>query len=197
MKKRRVIIGIDEVGRGALAGPLFVAALVMPQGLKLRKKSLPRLKDSKKLNPRQREEWAEYLEGHPKISYALASVSPGIVDKKNVTRAANIAATRALKRLTTNMKKKASVYLDGGLYVNKEQGIGSYKTKTLIRGDEKINAVKLASIIAKVKRDNYMVRLHDKYPAYGFREHKGYGTKKHKKALKKHGISPVHRLTFI
>jgi ribonuclease HII len=200
MKKRHMIIGIDEVGRGALAGPVCVAALVMPRGLYLRKKKLAKLKDSKKLSPKQREEWVEYLENHPKISYAVASVSPGVVDKRNVTKAANIAATRALAQLVTNNRQitvRARVYLDGGLYVNKKPETRNYKSRTLVRGDEKINAIKLASIVAKVKRDNYMVKLHEKHPEYAFHDHKGYGTKKHLRRIKKHGVSPVHRLTFI
>ena len=197
LKKKKFIIGIDEVGRGALAGPLFVAALVMPQGLNVRRKSLAKLRDSKKLSPRRREEWADYLENHPRVSYAVSSVSSGVVDRKNVAKAANLAATRAHERLVASCgRKRGNVYLDGSLYLNKKPTTKKYRLKTLIRGDEKINAIKLASIVAKVKRDEHMVRLHTKYPEYGFKNHKGYGTKKHKRAIKKHGPSEVHRLTF-
>ncbi|MEK9194630.1 MAG: ribonuclease HII, partial [Patescibacteria group bacterium] len=91
----------------------------------------------------------------------------------------------------------SKVYLDGGLYLNNFPKPRTLKPKTLVKGDEKINAIKLASIAAKVTRDRYMVKLHKKYPRYRFNEHKGYGTKKHMRAIRKYGPSEVHRLTFV
>ncbi|MCP6720441.1 MAG: ribonuclease HII [Patescibacteria group bacterium] len=198
MNGRKFIIGIDEVGRGALAGPVVVAAVIIPKTLRLRSRKLGRLRDSKRLTPRRREIWFDYLSEHPSIFYAVARTAPGVIDRVNVTEAANIAATRAFKKLLANHKgvtNKLKVFLDGGLYLRGTPNPPT--TKTLVRGDEKINAIKLASIIAKVIRDHYMVRLHKKHPVYSFHKHKGYGTKKHKNAIKKHGPSPTHRLTFL
>jgi len=198
MDGRKFIIGIDEVGRGALAGPVVVAAVIIPQALRIRSKKLGRLKDSKRLTSRRREIWFDYLSEHPRIFYAVARTAPGVIDRVNVTEAANIAATRAFKKLLANHREatnKLKVFLDGGLYLRINSNTPTIKT--IVRGDEKINAIKLASIIAKVTRDNYMKRLHKKHPVYSFYKHKGYGTKRHKRAIKKHGPSPTHRLTFL
>ena len=202
MGNRRFIIGIDEVGRGALAGPVVVAAVIIPRALRFRSRGLGRLKDSKQLTPRKREDWFNYLKEHPKIFYAIARIAPDVVDKINVTEAANLAATRAFVKLISNFQSAGrriipKVYLDGGLYIQKKPLTANYKLQTIIKGDEKINAIKLASIIAKVSRDNHMTRLHEKYPVYSFHQHKGYGTKKHKRAIKRHGASEFHRLTFL
>ena len=202
MSSRRFIIGIDEVGRGALAGPVVVAAVIIPRTLRFRRRRLGQLRDSKRLTPKRREMWFDYLSEHPKISYAIARTSPGIVDRVNVTEAANLAAARAFMKLVSNFRSAerrtiSKVYLDGGLYIRKKPLTTGYKLQTIIKGDEKINAVKLASIVAKVSRDNYMIRLHKKCSVYSFHKHKGYGTKRHKKAIKKHGSSEFHRLTFL
>ena len=192
--RKKFIIGIDEVGRGSLAGPVVVAALAIPQNIELRIKNLGlKLRDSKQLSPIQREKWFDYLKNHPKISYATASMAQKIIDRINIPQAANLAATKALKKLNSKFYiLNPKIFLDGGLYLN-SNGLNS---KTVIKGDEKITAVKLASIVAKVTRDRYMVRLHKKYPQYGFDAHKGYGTKRHKLAINKFGTSPIHRLTF-
>lgn len=219
MKKAAYIIGIDEVGRGSLAGPVVVAAAAVRQGFVIRNKKLGKLKDSKKLTPRQREKWLEYFKSDPNIDYALARVYPRQIEKTNISAAANLAALRACIRLIANSKLQmsaAKIYLDGGLYLGNKRRImqnkrGTTQKKimrqsalgprwsacTMVRGDEKIKAVAAASIIAKVSRDRVMVRLSKIYPHYGFEIHKGYGTKKHLAAIKKHGPDLVHRLTFI
>lgn len=200
------IIGIDEVGRGCLAGMVTVAALAMPASAKFKKQisklqaeneSLV-LRDSKKLNRFQREEWFKYIKDNPTIFYATASIRPGVIDRVNIAQAANRAATKALLRLISQLEFPAGsrVFLDGGLYVK----LGSdrtLRTTTVIRGDETIPAISLASIVAKVTRDNRMRHLHRKYPAYGFLRNVGYGTREHRRALKKLGPTPLHRLTFI
>ena len=223
LARHSFVIGLDEVGRGSLAGPVTVATAMFNSKrfdlLKLksniRRSNLPKLKDSKKLTPKQRGIWFEYIKNNPQISYTLASVSSKVVDRINISKAANLAATRAFKKLTKKCKlttKNCRVFLDGGLYVeklkvkNSRQRRGSpqaaklkikdFKTKTIIRGDEKIPAIMLASIVAKVSRDRLMTKLHKKYPRYGFAQHKGYGTKKHIKAIKKYGLSPMHRRSF-
>jgi len=204
MKKPKYIIGIDEVGRGALAGPVTVAAVAVAPNSKLKiPNSKLKLKDSKKLSPRQREIWFNWIKQHSNILqnvrmlYATASVSPKIIDKVNISNAANLAATRAFKKLVDNYKiTNCKIFLDGGLYL-KELKIKNLKPKTIIKGDEKIPVIALASIVAKTSRDRKMVKLHGKYPKYGFDKHKGYGTKRHFQAIKKHGRNKIHRLTFL
>ena len=229
-KKVKYIIGIDEVGRGALAGPVTVAALLLPRNFQFprlrqgfggqanpnsQKNFKLKLKDSKKLSPKQREVWFKWIKKHSNILqnvgmfYAIANVSPKIIDKINISNAANLAATRAFTRLINNStivrlltKSRIKVFLDGGLYLNKNliriNQFNLYKSvSTVIKGDEKIPVIALASIVAKVSRDREMVRLCGKYPKYGFDKHKGYGTKRHFEAIKKHGRSKIHRLTFL
>lgn len=196
------MVGIDEVGRGPLAGPVTVAAVAMPKDLRIKKYDLrTKLRDSKKLTPKQREKWYEYVKNHPKIFYATARVTQKIIDRINISNAANLAATRALTKLleTRDMRQVSKVLLDGGLYirVNPRQ-YPRLSASTITKGDEKYKCIKLASIVAKVSRDRYMTKIcHKKFPQYGFNKHKGYGTKAHIAALKKHGLSPLHRLTFL
>jgi ribonuclease HII len=239
----KYIIGIDEAGRGPLAGPVTVAAVattVNPksvfakqipggsirnpkfklkrQGVYLSKHPVP-LRDSKKLSPKQREAWFQWIKKHSNILlnvgmfYAVASVSPRIIDKINISNAANLAASRALQKLLNTLtivkvlsKNTVEIFLDGGLFINSKFKNQNAKLqskikklqniKTITKGDEKIPAIMLASIVAKVSRDRQMFRLHKKYPKYGFDKHKGYATKKHIKAIKKHGRSPMHRKSF-
>ncbi len=197
------IIGIDEAGRGCLAGPVVVATTAATTKFKISNLKL-KLRDSKKLTPKQREIWFRYIKQSQKsktkgqrLCYATASVSPKIIDKINIANAANLAATSALRALIKNCKlriKNCRVYLDGGLFLNSEFCI--LNSTTVVRGDEKIPAIMLASIIAKVSRDRLMLRLHKKYSQYSFNEHKGYATKKHIKAIKKYGRLPIHRKSF-
>ena len=196
------IIGIDEAGRGPLAGPVAVGVVCIPKNFypKNRHTKLP-LRDSKKLPEHAREAWFEYLKQHPKIIWAVAMVHPKTIDKINISNAVNLAANRALKKLVESYKlkgKSCKIYLDAGIKINSEKlSTFNLHLTTLIRGDEKINAIKLASIAAKVTRDRYIVKKHKKYPAYRLDIHKGYGTKVHREALKTHEPCPLHRLTFI
>jgi ribonuclease HII len=210
----REIIGIDEVGRGALAGPVVVAAVMIPEKYFPRPPKslkLPPLRDSKKLTKRGREAWSAYLKTDPRIEWRLARVYPEKIDKLNISRAANLAATNALKRLLQNINYRndrsdsclVKVFLDGGLYVSEEKIAnfrarrGKLTVKTVIKGDEKYTSVKLASIIAKVHRDNYLTKLRNRYPDFSFDVHKGYGTKNHIKEIKKFGASEIHRKNFL
>lgn len=214
---RKYIIGIDEVGRGALAGPVVVAAtLIGSRKIPGMHRALGKLKDSKKLSPRRRAAWFAYFKSRPAIQFAVARVYPRRIEKMNISRAANLAAFRAYKKIIGKYRSRITntrIFLDGGLFLgnsgkNPSTGSTTLTTgrcarsgrmivKTIIRGDEKIPAVAIASIIAKVHRDRFMCRLAKKYPAYGFETHKGYGTKAHYKALKKHGPCDVHRSTFL
>ena len=197
-------IGIDEVGRGPLAGPVTVAAVLLPRSFKFCP-SHPRhkLRDSKRISPLKREQWFSYITEHPRIRYAVSSVSPALIDRINVAQAANLAATRALMKLVRRDMRpltRSAIFLDGGLFVREKMVTGLHylpKPRTIIGGDEKIPAIMFASIVAKVRRDRFMVRLHKTYPRYGFARHKGYGTREHATALLNFGPSPAHRLTFI
>lgn len=188
---RKYTIGIDEVGRGPLAGPVTVCAAAIRRGMKLG--SLPsgvKINDSKKLTAKSREEWAKKLQGGG-IIFAISSVSPSVIDRVNVSRAANLAVRRSLGKLSVKNGipvERSAIFLDGGLYFP--------GGRTIIKADQKIKAVMAASILAKVRRDKYMKKLSARYPAYGFEKHVGYGTRAHIAAIKKHGLSPVHRKTF-
>lgn len=210
--KAKYIIGLDEVGRGALAGNVTVAAVALPakfriqnSELRIKKKSknfeLAKIRDSKKLTPKQREIWFERIKKDLHLPCAVANISPQKIDKTNISKAANLAAQNAFQRLMKNSElriKNCRICLDGGLYLrNLELKTWNLKPKTIIKGDEKILAIALASIVAKVSRDRQMKNLHKKYPQYGLANHKGYGTKRHFKAIKKHGPSKIHRLTFL
>lgn len=198
-KRAEYIVGIDEVGRGSLAGPLFVAAVALRRGSRLKKRDLGELKDSKRLTALRRERWHEYFDEHPSLFYASSQVSVSTIDRMNVARAANLAALRACKKLERQLSshgKLAKVYLDGGLFLG-NGGPAPFPSRTVVKGDEKFAPIKAASIIAKVRRDRLMRRLSVRYPEYGLDVHKGYGTRAHRKAIEKHGPASVHRLTFI
>ena len=198
----KYVVGIDEVGRGSLAGPVVVAAvaatLVAGSWYLVAGKPRGKLRDSKKLAPKRREEWFAYIKIHPQVSYAVARVYPRTIERINISRAANLAAARAYRRLMVKRGGHIAsrrIYLDGGLYIGKNKHFPN--ARTIVRGDEKFTAIKLASIVAKVSRDRLMTRLAKKHPQYGFEMHKGYGTEAHFAALRKHGPSEAHRLTFI
>ncbi len=212
MQKQQWIIGIDEVGRGPLAGPLTVAAVAAMinhksqttrfakvSARRAHNKQFPKLKilknikDSKKLSPIKREEWNEKIRG--KFMYAIASVGPATIDRIGISRAARLAVSRCLKKLAAFSLPSAThafVILDGGLYAPRMYA----NQETIIKGDERHPFIAAASIVAKVHRDACMRRLHKKFSLYGFNRHKGYGTAFHREALKTHGLSSVHRRSF-
>lgn len=198
-KKSEYVVGIDEVGRGPLAGPVVVCALALNKSsLFMVRRSGLILKDSKKLTSLQREKWLGWIKEN-KISYAVASISPKIIDKINISNAANLAAEKSFNQLVKKVKlttKNCKVFLDGGLHIKKST-VQSSKFKVIIKGDEKIPAISLASIVAKVTRDSKMKQLHKEYSHYGFDQHKGYGTKRHFRAIRKNGICILHRKTFL
>ena len=126
----------------------------------------------------------------------MGRVSPAVIDRINISCAANLAALRAFKKLAAGQKRPATrIFLDGGLFLG--NGRARLTAKTVIKGDEKIKAIALASIVAKVSRDARMTRLHKKYPQYSLDIHKGYGTKVHSAAIRRHGPSEVHRHSFL
>ena len=198
MKK---IVGIDEVGRGPLAGPVTICVVVCDKKLytKLKKdRQLPPLgKDSKKLSQQDRERYAKNItksvQGRTldNFGFVVVNVSNKIIDKKGISFCVKDAITDGIKKLKLK-PKDCEVLLDGGL----KAPIEFKKQKTIIKGDEKEKIIAWASILAKVSRDALMCRLAKKYPKYGFEIHKGYGTLKHRKMIKKYGLSYVHRKSF-
>jgi ribonuclease HII len=205
--RTRWVVGIDEVGRGALAGPVTVAAVMLAINAHGRIAHAPfrSLKDSKKLSAARREFWAKELASAAGVRFAVARVYPRGIERSNISAAANRAALNAFSRLLKDhgLPPRTHVYLDGGLFLGskaRQQRAVAAKTvnaKTVIKGDEKFSAVAAASIIAKVARDGFMTRLTKQYPQYGFEVHKGYGTAAHLRAIKKNGPCSAHRLTFL
>lgn len=195
--KTKYIVGIDEVGRGPLAGPVTVGVVVCEEkiykNLKRNKKLPPVGKDSKKLKEKDREKYTKVLEQlkkEKKISFSINHISNNIIDTKGISFAIKKGINDAFKKLKLKIKN-TEVRLDGGLKAPE-----GFKQQTIIKGDEKERIIAWASILAKVSRDGLMVKMSKKYPGYGLEIHKGYGTKKHREMIKKSGVSGVHRLSF-
>lgn len=187
------IVGVDEVGRGPLAGPVTLGACVVP--VSFTRKQFKGIKDSKQLTSQSRDAWyAEMciLKAKGDINFSLCSITPKQIDTKGLSWAINTALSNCLEALALNPETTV-VLLDGGL---KAPTVFKYQ-KTIIKGDEKEFSISLASIAAKVTRDAEMTKLAKKYPEYGFEVHKGYGTIKHREAIKKHGPSKIHRMSFL
>ncbi len=179
----RIVCGIDEAGRGPLAGPVCAAAVILPYGIEI-----PGLNDSKKLSAKKREELYGVIISKA-VSYGIAFSDEKEIDSINILNAAFAAMNRAYEQLS--VKPDISV-VDG----NRGAGL-TFPHITLVGGDGKSANVAAASILAKVTRDRYMTELAEKYPQYCFEKHKGYGTKLHYEKLREYGPSPVHRLTFL
>ena len=198
----KYLIGLDEVGRGALAGPVFVSAVLIPEKLKINNKKLGKIYDSKKLHPLKRFLWYKYLINDFKIKFSVSKIYSQKIDEINISSAANLAAFKCVLKIINqnNLKPKDyKIFLDGGLYLKSKDFQKKFfpNAKTVVGGDKKYNVIKMASIIAKVKRDKFMENLEKKYPQYSFSKHKGYGTKLHLKLIKTYGPTPMHRLTFL
>ncbi len=198
MKNKRLpedikfVVGIDEVGRGPLAGPVAVCTFKMP--VKFNAKSFGVLKDSKKLTPIKREEIFDRLKTLKKekrVDYFVSYESAKRIDTIGLSKAIKNCLKKSLTKLKVK-PKECLVLLDGGLKAPEK-----YKNqKTIIKGDEKERSIAFASIVAKVSRDSLMCKLAKKYSKYCFEIHKGYGTKKHCEAIKKNGLSAEHRKSF-
>lgn len=192
----KYLIGIDEVGRGPLAGPVAVGAVCIYAEHKTQvAKLFPVIKDSKKLSAKAREEWVLRIreaEVAGFLATAVAFVTPAAIDKNGIAPSIRAALAKALEAVEHDMEQ-TRVLLDGGL-----RAPAHYKNQeTIIKGDEKELAIAIASIVAKVARDKRMVALAKKFPNYGFEKHKGYGTRAHYEALGKHGLTPHHRKSFL
>ena len=197
LKKRgcKVIIGLDEVGRGALSGSVTAVAVSIQKFSIFNHQFLKELKDSKKLSPQKREKIFRMLGNLSGVEWGVGRVSEKIIDKINVLQATKLAMKRAIDNLMSKNKKQNAkvdfLLIDGNFSINL-----NIPQKSIVKGDEKIFLIKLASIIAKVSRDKSMLRYHKQYPQYRFDKHKGYGTRLHFKMLKKYGPCKIHRRSF-
>jgi len=187
--KQRVAAGIDEVGRGPLAGPIIACAVIFSP--KTKSSKIPsKLRDSKKLSAKQREKYYQLFLKHPNIQWGIGKITEKTIDRINIYQATKLAMERAVHNLSRKIVP-GFLYIDGIMEINV-----SIPQKTMVRGDETIQLCAMASIIAKVTRDRFMMNYHKKYPHYGFNLHKGYGTRLHIAMLKKYGPCSIHRRSF-
>ncbi len=189
MGLKNQLIGVDEVGRGPLAGPVCVCVLWIKKPLADWPKS-----DSKRVSKKERQRWfsmAEELKKEGRLDFALGFVSARKIDDIGISGAIKLAIKKCFQKLSP--PSRVPIFLDGLLAAPERY----LKQKTIIGGDAIVPVISLASIIAKVARDNLMQKKHLKDPRYGFNQNKGYGTKAHFSALKKYGPSKEHRLTFL
>lgn len=178
------IVGLDEVGRGCFAGPVVVGAVVFRKNSPL----ISGVADSKQIKPRQREELAVRIKNEA-LSWSVAEVGVPVINKLGIGQATQMAFRKAVKTLS----KPADFILIDAFHV---KFLDRKKQQAIKNGDKICGSIAAASILAKVHRDKLMKGLHRKYPLYGFAKHKGYGTKFHQEAIKKYGLSKVHRASF-
>ncbi len=182
-KGYKFVAGVDEAGRGPLAGPVVAVACLIEKGLKF-----PGINDSKLLTQQVRKRFYEELVAHPLVSYGVGVIDAGEIDRINILEATKLAMKEALDNL---QKTPDYLLIDAVKLTYKELPVES-----IIEGDRKSQTIAAASIIAKETRDEKMKEYHTIFPQYGFAEHKGYGTKKHLEAIAKHGPCLLHRLSF-
>ena len=178
-----VICGVDEAGRGPLAGPVCAAAVILPRGLEIEG-----LNDSKKLSEKKREALFEIIK-EKALAYAVAYAEVEEIESLNILNATYLAMNRAIEKLSI---KPQLALIDG----NRNTGIET-ESRCVIKGDASCADIAAASILAKVSRDRLMKEMGKKYPEYGFEKHKGYGTKAHYEAIREYGPCPCHRLSFL
>ena len=179
----QVICGVDEAGRGPLAGPVCAAAVILPQGLEI-----PGLNDSKKLSDKRRRELFDVIQ-EKALAYGIAFADEKEIDEVNILQATFNAMQRAMDQLQV---RPDLALIDG----NRERDFG-LPVKTVVKGDSQSANIAAASILAKVTRDRLMEELDGQYPQYGFAVHKGYGTRRHYAALEEYGPCPIHRMSFL
>ena len=178
-----MVCGVDEAGRGPLAGPVCAAAVILPPHIEI-----PGLNDSKKLTDKRRRELMPVIKEQA-LAYGIAFATHEEIDQINILQATYLAMERALAQM--NIKPDMAL-IDG----NRAKDFG-LPVKTVVHGDSLSASIAAASVLAKVTRDDLMLQMAEKYPQYGFEIHKGYGTKAHYEALTAHGPSPIHRMTFL
>ena len=178
-----LLCGVDEAGRGPLAGPVYAAAVILPRGL-----VIDGLNDSKKLSEKKREALFAPICASA-LSYGIARAEVEEIEERNILNATYLAMSRAIAKL----EPPPSLALIAG---NRSAGI-AFPNRTVVKGDAKCADIAAASVLAKVSRDRFMLEMAEKYPEYGFEAHKGYGTAAHYTALREFGPSPIHRLSFL
>lgn len=178
-----LLCGVDEAGRGPLAGPVCAAAVILPVGLEL-----PGLNDSKKLSEKQREALFMPIKAAAK-AYGIAFATVEEIEKLNILNATFLAMNRAIAQL---LPQPELALIDG----NRNSGI-TLPSRCIVKGDSRCADIAAASVLAKVSRDHYMLEMAEEYPEYGFERHKGYGTKLHYEAIRKYGPCPIHRPSFL
>lgn len=178
-----IVCGIDEAGRGPLAGPVYAAAVILPRGY-----VVDGVNDSKKLSEKKRELLFDKIKNEA-LSYSIGTASNEEIDEINILQATFLAMRRAVDSLSI---KPDIALVDG----NKTPGL-KIAEKAIVKGDAKSANIAAASILAKVSRDRYMLKMAEFYPEYQFEKHKGYGTKLHYEMIRKYGISPIHRKSFL
>lgn len=191
-KGYKYVVGLDEAGRGPLAGPVVAGAVVLLNS-KFQITNIG-VNDSKKLTPEQREKVYNYFKKNPSIEWGIGIVSEKVIDKINILEATKLAMIKAVGDLEKKLRKPAVqliLVIDGNIELDTD-----ISQKSIIKADQKVFSCALASIFAKVTRDKMMQKEHKKYPKYGFNQHKGYGTALHFKMLKKHGPCKIHRKSF-
>jgi ribonuclease HII len=191
------IVGIDEAGRGPLAGPVVAGAATFSyETCQKFPKDLKGLTDSKQLVEREREAYFEAIKCHA-LAFGIGIVSPQVIDEINILRATMQAMTIAVDQVAATLAEldlKPEILLVDGNYFRTSL---PYEFRMIVDGDAKSRSIAAASILAKVTRDHLMRDLHEHYPQYNFKQHKGYGTPEHRAAIKQHGPSPIHRMTFL
>ena len=183
LEKGRIECGVDEAGRGCLAGPVFAAAVILPESF-----SNELLNDSKQLTEKQRYALRPIIEAEA-VAYAVGVVFPDEIDRINILNASFLAMTRAIEALNV---KPEHLLIDGNRFKSKLL----IPFTTIVKGDGKMMSIAAASVLAKTYRDDYMNKIAEEYPQYDWLENKGYPTAKHRDAIAEHGITPYHRLTF-
>jgi len=179
----KLICGVDEAGRGPLAGPVYAAAVILPRGLEIEG-----LNDSKKLSEKKRDALFDEICAKA-LSYGIARAEVEEIEALNILNATFLAMNRAIAALDSVPEL---ALIDG----NRNTGI-EFVSQCVIKGDSKCADIAAASILAKVSRDRFMLQMAEEYPQYYFEKHKGYGTKLHYEALRAHGPSPIHRMSFL
>ncbi len=179
----KIICGVDEAGRGPLAGPVYAAAVVLEKG-----QTIEGVNDSKKLSEKKRELLFDKIINECK-DYSIGTASEKEIDELNILQATFLAMKRAVDGLSV---KPDCTLVDGNQIPNLDCDV-----TTVVKGDAKSESIAAASILAKVSRDRYMLEMAEKYPQYGFEKHKGYGTKLHYEMIEKYGICDIHRKTFL
>ncbi|MCH1430330.1 MAG: ribonuclease HII [Chlamydiales bacterium] len=182
-KNYKLVAGVDEAGRGPLAGPVVAAACILPFSM-----LIEGLNDSKKLTPKKRKLLFQHLCSHEKVHYSYSLVEASVIDEVNIFEATKI----AMKQAVAKLDMQPDCVLIDGLHLH----LDGKHTQKIIKGDSLSCSIAAASVIAKETRDEWMMQADEKWPEYGFAKHKGYGTKQHMEAIKNYGPCPIHRASF-